>query len=152
MIGAASAAPPAKRQVTRIVFHRAEGLASECGTTIFEGPTAWEDCERHIFRARRTAPATGGYDKCDVTIEWGIDETGEAWSYETRYDMQHLDRSGWGDTLASHVRSSWEFYAFVRTPSHLTPERHLDEISKGRDEHVIIAYERLAATCAIGEA
>jgi hypothetical protein len=38
--------------------------------------------------------------------------------------MQHPDRSGWGDTLAAHLRDSWTFYAFQWTPPHLTRERH----------------------------
>lgn len=113
-----------KLNAVKIVFERVEGYSHECTKHVFEGPTCWEDVEAHIAKARLTAPATGGYDKCDVEITYEKDATGDALTYSLRYDMQHPDRSGYGDTLAKHVRSSWMFYAMRETPPHLTRERH----------------------------
>lgn len=113
-----------KLTAVKIMFERVEGRSEECTKHVFEGPTCWEDVESHISRARLTAPATGGYDKCDVEITYAPDETGDQLTYSLRYDMQHPDRSGHDDTLAKHVRSSWLFYAMRETPPHLTRERH----------------------------
>jgi hypothetical protein len=114
-----------KLNAIKIVFERAEGRVEECTKHVFEGPTCWEDVEAHIRKARMTAPATGGYDKCDVEITYEKDATGDQLTYSLRYDMQHPDRSGYGDTLAKHVASSWLFYSMRETPSHLTREQHV---------------------------
>lgn len=138
----------------KIVFRRAEGRSHELGEYTFEGPTCWDDCERHIFSARRTAPAQGGYDKCDVKITFAPDATGDSFTYSLRYDMAHPDRTGYGDTLAKHVSSSWLFYSLRYTPAHLTRERHeqlienlrIDTAVWGRliDTYVVPGLERAA--------
>lgn len=112
-----------KLKVVEIVFERAEGRAHECVSRTFVGANIWNDVEDHIRQISRTAPERGGYDKCDVKIKFEKDATGDDTHYSTRYDMYHPN-TGKFETLASHVRSSWLFYADRRTPSHLTPERH----------------------------
>lgn len=138
----ATAAPAIR--VTAITFNRAEGRAHECGPRTFTGPDAWRDVERHIMVAARTAPASGGYDKCDVTITFA-----DGFTYRTRYDMVHPTRSG-HESLASHVRGTWECYAGRRIPAHLATD--------GRWERLIETLEidpaewaALLDTYAIGE-
>lgn len=95
-------------KATRIIFHRAEGTRHDTGDHEFVGDHLWHDVERHIFGASFSAPAQGGYDKCDVTITFA-----DGWGYRTRYDMVH----------ARHVWGEWAFYAGTRIPPHLTREQ-----------------------------
>ena len=134
-----------KLNAIKIVFERAEGRVDECTKHVFEGFTCWEEVERHIRTVRMTAPATGGYDKCDVEITFEADATGDHMTYKLRYDMQHPDRSGLADTLSKHVRDGWSFYAFRTTPPHLTRERHLQvlknlEVDPMEWSHLIDTY------------
>lgn len=138
-----------KLNAVKIVFHRVEGRTDECTRHVFEGPTCWDDVESHIRKARMTAPATGGYDKCDVEITYEPDATGDPLTYTLRYDMAHPDRTGVYDTLAKHVRSSWLFYSLRETPPHLTRERHVAVLkSMGADT---AEWGRLIDTYAVPE-
>lgn len=129
-----------KFKATEILFARAEGRSHECVSQTFTGSTCWEDVENHIRSASRTAPEQGGYDKCDVTIKFEKDETGDEATYSLRYDMKHPN-SGDFETLAKHVRSSWLFYAGRYTPPHLTPERHRQVLVNLKVD--VVGYARL---------
>lgn len=76
-----------------------------------------------------TAPASGGYDKCDFIITWEDGET-----YEGRFDLTREDRRR-SDLLEKHVWESLTFSAGVRKPSHLSKEdyeRYLKNIGPER--------------------
>jgi hypothetical protein len=86
---------------SRITITRAEGTAAECVTRCV---TSYADADAVLRRWSDTAPATGGYNKCDFKIEWPDGQT-----YEGRYDLVHW-RIALPD-LAEHVRGFVNYLA-----------------------------------------
>jgi hypothetical protein len=91
-----------KVQVKTITITRAEGLASECDKP--ETATSWAHANAILFKWSRTAPRTGGYDKCDFKIVFD-----DGREYEGRYDLQHFSVEH--PNLSRHVKSFVSFLA-----------------------------------------
>lgn len=111
-------------QPVTVLIHRVEGTIEQLGKWRFQGADCWEATERKLLELRFTAPARGGYDKSLVLITFGLDASGTAYHYSTRFDLQHPDASGYGLTLARHVTQEWEFKALRWTPPHMDPAKH----------------------------
>ena len=94
----------------QITITRAEGPADDCQTFVAH---TWEDAENWLRQSAYSAPFEGGYDKCDITIEFA---DGEA--FKLRYDMVHPHANAWLD-LATSVRRQWEFFAGRWCPVHM---------------------------------
>lgn len=85
---------------TKITIVRAEGPARLCDIPhVFEGDLCWAHVEAFLFTSASSAPRGGGYDKHDVTIEFGAG-TDAPMSYRTRYDLSFDGNS----RLASQIR------------------------------------------------
>jgi hypothetical protein len=85
-----------------ITITRAEGPTCECDRP--ETADTWAGANAILFRWSRTAPETGGYDKCDFKI---VFEDGH--EYDGRYDLMHFRREH--PDLARHVRSFVRYLA-----------------------------------------
>ncbi len=108
--------PAGKIAVDRIVIDRAEGLTSECnGPQTFK---TYADAERELQRMAITAPATGGYNKCDFTVYFadGVE------SYSGRIDLQRQHIHGY--SIREHIAGYLRFLMGERKPSHLTAEQY----------------------------
>lgn len=124
--------------VKSITIERAEGPSAECITRTVG---SWLDAHVMLRSWSRTAPTSGGYDKCDVVIEWA-----DGQKFATRYDMKRDCSNG---TLAEDVRASITFHAGVRCPAHMTEvdyRRYLNDFVKDRQE----GYKRLLAGYDLG--
>jgi len=109
-----------RHEATRIEITRGEGPAVLCGRTqTFDGPDCWAEANRWLFRQSTTFPRHGGYDKHDFVVTFDNGET-----YEGRLDCKHASCGGNDLNVASHVRGFQEFYAGVRRPAHMSPERY----------------------------
>lgn len=62
-----------------ITLTRAEGLQEECYTAYAE---TWDEANYILAKWGHTAPSGGGYDKCDIKVEWADGET-----YSCRFDL-----------------------------------------------------------------
>lgn len=87
-----------KVAAVKITLDRAEGLASECVVVVVEGRKVWDQADAVLLQWSKTAPKTGGYDKCDFKVEYADGET-----YEGRYDLKH--HSIETPDLGEHIRS-----------------------------------------------
>lgn len=105
-----------------IIITRAEGPIWACVTKRFGGASCWKDADDWLATESRTAPKHGGYDKCDVFINFAEDDSGEPTSFYTRYDLVHWSRGF--PCLADHVISEITFYAGRAHPAHMTQERY----------------------------
>ena len=97
-----------KLSAMAIIFERAEGLVSECRREEF---TSFAEVDAHIRKQAQTAPATGGYDKCDFTV---IFQGGE--EYSGRFDMQRDHVSG-GRFLQNQISRAFNYYASGKCPN-----------------------------------
>lgn len=100
-----------------IIFDRAEGPIALCTAHEFTGPDCWRNVEQHALMEAGCAPASGGYDKCDITIRFA-----DGFEYRTRYDMVHRSLSSF-EGVARYVWREWAFYAGTWIPSHMTREQ-----------------------------
>lgn len=112
-----------KIKAKEIVFSRAEGPSDECITV---SCSSFGEVNRVINQAARTAPALGGYDKCDFSV---VFEDGE--TYKGRYDMVRDDMTRTG-MLEQHMRSHMEFYAGLSCPPHMTAEEYAGYLSRSQ--------------------
>lgn len=104
------------KKAVKITIERYEGRSHECGKPqTFEGETCWKQANAMLGAWSRTAPKTGGYDKCGFTVEWEDGET-----YEGRYD---LTGNEW-PSIERHMRQFLEFHAGTYCPAHLTEQRY----------------------------
>jgi len=85
-----------------IRLERAEGLIAECNKPVTV--SSWAHANAVLFNWSRTAPKTGGYDKCDFKV---VFEDGT--EYEGRYDLVHYTCEH--PNLARHVRSFVRYLA-----------------------------------------
>jgi len=111
--------------VTSITVERAEGPCEEC-VSVTVG--SYDEAREVIRRWSRTAPAGGGYDKCDFVVTFADGET-----YSGRYDMTADLKEGFiEDGIARHLA----FYSGRWCPAHLTPERYQAIVKRATLEQV----------------
>lgn len=104
-----------KVQVVKVWLRRAEGPHALCFERTY-GNIA--DADRELRRWALTAPADGGYDKCDFKLTFADGNT-----YEGRYDLKRADAT-YGDLIGRHVLEFLRFHAGLRRPSHLTEAQY----------------------------
>lgn len=113
---------PAPLAVIRILHGegRTSGVEWPAGEAReFRGPAAWSAAHAALAALCHDAPQTGGYEKCDVSIEWA---NGDVYAY--RFDAQHpATPGGQGDTpdLARHIVDHLHFLEGAARPLHMTP-------------------------------
>lgn len=106
---------------TKIVITRAEGPSHLCGKPhTFEGELCWSSAEAFLFTSASSAPRAGGYDKHDVTIEFGQAGENGHLTFQTRFDLSY-EGSG---RLGAQVRREWEYNAGRWHPARMTDEQH----------------------------
>lgn len=116
-----------------IVLTRAEGPADSCGHPVAVASFAAAD---DLLRAwSETAPARGGYDKCDVTITWPDGET-----YAGRFDLKHS--SCGAQSLAADMVETVAFYLGDACPEHMTGAQYAGYLQQLGDDNRA-AYERI---------
>jgi hypothetical protein len=115
--------PPAAPAVPAlaITLTRAEGPAEECRRPVTVDSFTAADAVLRAWAV--TAPARGGYDKCDITISWPA-----GGGYACRFDLQHADVAGPAD-LARHLVDTVAFYLGQACPEHLTAEQYLQYLA-----------------------
>lgn len=91
-----------KIQVAEITITRAEGPCSECGKS--HVVKSYADAEIILSRMARTAPKSGGYDKCDFIVAFTDGET-----YQGRYDLKYTR----DESLKEHMHSFVAWHAGV---------------------------------------
>lgn len=113
--------PPVPAPLAFIRITRAEGYTSGIAwpsgeTRTFTGPAAWSAAHAALNQLCEDAPATGGYDKTDIHVEW-VD--GDVYAY--RFDAQHASRSN-RDTpdIARHILERLWFFQGNARPLHWT--------------------------------
>lgn len=81
--------------LAHVTVHRVEGRVA----SLRDG-RSWHDAEWFLAMESKSAPDSGGYDKCDFRLKWA-----DGTEYSGRFDLQ---RGGWPD-LRGHVRAflSW---------------------------------------------
>lgn len=100
--------------ISHIRINYAEGNTNSLAGRVF---TDWAATEATLAGAAKHAPAGRAYDKVDITIEFS-----DGFIWRTQYDLHRHD--GGFRSLASHVRSEWEFKACRWRPSRLTEKQH----------------------------
>lgn len=103
-------------KAVKIEVHRGEGPRNECEGK-WHAFTTFRDAEALLAKWARTAPKTGGYDKCDFKVTYEDGET-----YEGRADIKHDHIFGY--SLSRHMTDFLTFYAGTRCPPHLSRERY----------------------------
>jgi hypothetical protein len=78
-----------KIQAVRITLRRLEGTLAEIeAPKVITAETAtgsiWEAANRTLMDWSQTAPADGGYDKCEFTVEYMNGQ-----EYQGRYNLKH---------------------------------------------------------------
>ena len=126
--------------VQSIWLNRAEGPTAECGDVTV---SSYDDADRVLQSWARTAPDTGGYDKCDFRITFADGET-----YEGRYDLKRHDTAHTGQ-LQRHVRQFCRFYAGLWRPVHITPEYYERDIIG--DTEQCASFKRFLDTYDLGD-
>ena len=119
-----------------ITITRGEGPVDACGKP--EAASSWRAADAILRIWSDTAPATGGYDKCDFTIEWT-----DGAMYDGRYDLKH--HSVESCDLSGHVRGFLGFYAGTACPNHMTQERYAAFLQRADDDMVAECKRMLAA-------
>jgi hypothetical protein len=110
----------------RIDLERVEGTREECVKVSVlpvvedNDPEVWLNSDAILRRWGRTAPATGGYDKCDFAVHF---DDGEV--YEGRYDLVHPSVEA--PSLARHVQRFLRCHAL-----RWIPERYSDAAGRAR--------------------
>lgn len=121
-----------------ITLTRGEGPADECGTPHTLDTFAQADAL--LFQWSETAPAKGGYDKCDFRIVWPDGDT-----YAGRYDLVHHSREA--PSLAQHIAGFCEFLSGDACPDHMTEaayRAHLaDHVTEDQREDAAKVLQRL---------
>lgn len=106
-------------QIKTLKLVRAEGPSAECGPAKISttGLQAMQDAQTQLRRWADTAPAKGGYDKCDFDLEF---EDGS--QYDGRYDLKHWSLEN--VDLPGHMRGFLEYYSGRHCPAWLKAERN----------------------------
>lgn len=93
-----------------ITLTRAEGMEDECGQPV---TVASFDAANAVLQDwSKTAPATGGYDKCDFSVIWP-----DGSDYEGCYDLKH--RSIQPASLTAHMVDQAEYMTGQHCPVHM---------------------------------
>ena len=129
-----------KIAIKTIVVTRAEGPFDACGRPA--ECSTFEQANRILKTWSATAPANGGYDKCDFAIEFQ-----DGFLYEGRYDLYHSSVKA--ADVGEHVRSLALFYTGRVTPDHMTQESHLAFLRK-RGAEARESYQHLIENYDIG--
>ncbi len=111
----ATATSPVTVRLNHIDFHRVEGYAEECVPRTFY---AWAPLHAHVRSAARTAPTSGGFDKCAVKVKW---EDGT--SFKFRFDLTNAHVLG-VRPVADQMRRELMFFSGRACPAHLTDETY----------------------------
>ena len=93
-----------------ITLVRGEGPTEECDQPVMVG--SYAEASAVLARWARTAPASGGYDKCDFSVSWEDGET-----YEGRYDLQNTGFNDSGETINGQMHSFLGFLAGTVRPA-----------------------------------
>lgn len=98
---------PTKRSIQKVVIHRAEGPVTDptMREVTYEGNTAEQRGNAWLRDIARTAPATGGYDKTDVTITFSNGQ-----ETQFRFDVQHTSLPDNDTSIRSHVRNFFLYH------------------------------------------
>lgn len=106
-------------QIKSLELVRAEGPTAECGRAKIDstGLQAMQDAQTQLRRWADTAPAKGGYDKCDFHVEFA-----DGSEYDGRYDLKHWSLEN--VDLPGHMRSFLEYYSGRHCPAWLKAERN----------------------------
>lgn len=110
-----------KIKAVKFEITRAEGPTHLCGKKT--PVSSWKEADAIFSEVARTAPTTGGYDKCDFRITFEDGET-----YEGRMDVKGNPDEN--ETLAQHVGQLARFYAGRRKPDHLNQQQYDDFLAQ----------------------
>jgi hypothetical protein len=120
--------PPAVQKTgagrLQITITRAEGLADECGKPATVDSFGAADAL--LRQWSETAPASGGYDKCDFSIIWPDGD-----EYRGRYDLKH--HSAEAPSLTRHMIDLCDWYAGRAQPEHMTHARYVEHLASVDD-------------------
>lgn len=113
--------PTRRFPVQSITLHRAEGSRSHLGAPYTVA--TYQEADQILRGWAWSAPATGGYDKCDFTILFA-----DGMQYQGRYDVQHpsLKSPSLLHHLQHRLRAPSQHQILTRydlSPSHI-PEPH----------------------------
>ena len=111
-----------------ITITRAEGPTHLCKTRVFAGLDCWEKSRAFMRANLDTFPASGGYDKHDLTVVFGDGET-----YEGRLDAK---ANGEDCDAQAHVRDYVRFLAGLAKPAHMDSAQYAAYIAEDRVEAV----------------
>ena len=124
-----SNATAAKITASYIVIKRAEGPYDLCVARTFmtdEASSCWSKAAAFMRSQLSTFPASGGYDKHDMTVAFADGET-----YKGRLDCK---ADGSDTDPAEHIRHGLAFMAGNRCPAHWSPEKYKAHIKENLDD------------------
>lgn len=134
--GGTTTSPAAPAGALSITITRAEGYEDECGRPVTVYSFAAAD---DLLRAwSESAPAHGGYDKCDFAITWP-----DGGTYEGRYDLKH--HTAERPSLTAHMVDLAEFYTGANCPAHMSTADYARFMERN-DEETRAAYAEVLAT------
>jgi hypothetical protein len=134
-----------KKRAIEIWVRRAEGRASECIELTLKGgdgyAEVWARADSVLQRWSRTAPDSGGYDKCDFRILYEDGET-----YEGRYDLQRHESV----SIATHMLSFLECYSGRKKPGHMKEADYRRLLAYHEKEGHLASYGRFLDEYEVG--
>ena len=132
-----------KAKPVSVWINRGEGPIASCGKPLTVATFLQAN---HILSLwAQTAPAGGGYDKCDFRVAYDNGDT-----YSGRIDLVRDDfmRSR---LLEKHMVETTTFYAGRRCPAHLTEEKYRAFLSREDMKEACQEYAAFLDTCQIGD-
>lgn len=124
-----------------ITLTRAEGPSSECGQPVTVA--SFEAADKVLRAWSETAPAKGGYDKCDFLITWA-----DGGTYDGRYDLKH--HSAEPASLTAHMIDQAEFFTGKFCPAHMSREKYSGLMTETDPATKTVYAEILATMAAMG--
>jgi hypothetical protein len=120
---------------------RAEGPTALCGPA----PTVatWQDANNLLRNWSDTAPATGGYDKCDFKLVLEA-ASGQELVYHGRYDLKHWKLEV--PALTRHMLETAMFAVGAFRPDHLDERQYQQVLDKHYPREAKLFYAELLAT------
>lgn len=129
-----------KAKPVQVWLNRAEGPTRLCGEktvrTFAEANTVLRDWAR-------TAPSTGGYDKCDFRVDYDNGDT-----YSGRFDLVRDDQAR-SLMLETHIEEHCRFMIGERRPLHLSDEHYRAYLTSLPD--AVAEYREFFSKCQIGD-
>lgn len=139
---------PKKIKATEIEIARVEGMCDECVTVIIRDSNGdcdlWAASDRILKAWAMSAPATGGYDKCDFTVRFADGET-----YSGRFDLQHKHMTE-RDLLAGHILGLADFYLGNACPGHMQQNDYAAFVAN--QPEIAESYKAFTSAYAVGVA